>query len=298
MPHYFHRLCRNRHGSIYRFYFVLSTTILIIWSYRCLKLPTDGMITSGMHQNPVSRPKYIQETTQWSHYALPLTAYDYHENVQYQPNPALQDTFDTDLHSIDSRATSVDRDSPATEDERVTRISLEDTADIHRNDDTRTAHRYTADASEYFSQTGQSDDQLEHQDPGRILTEAGNRVMAIEDSVDAEAVDQSIIKLSTQLLSVGEEASKATESSDDLQIPIQPLEEMYAWSEGYTFPQWDECLAVKERADNLPDLLHVTFEQSVQDVVLDGWEDVWVAKARYIGPKLQEPKIDFVYNCE
>ncbi|KAG9377616.1 hypothetical protein A1F94_012019 [Pyrenophora tritici-repentis] len=43
-------------------------------------------------------------------------------------------------------------------------------------------------------------------------------------------------------------------------------------------------------------MIVVSIEESVQDVVLEGWEDTWVAKARYQGPHLPEPKIDFVYN--
>jgi hypothetical protein len=89
-----------------------------------------------------------------------------------------------------------------------------------------------------------------------------------------------------------------TETADDaMKFPIQPLKHMTPWSEDYTFPSWDECQTVKEKADNLPDMIHVPFEQAVEDVLLEGWEDEWIAKARYAGPKLQEPRIDFVYNC-
>lgn len=95
------------------------------------------------------------------------------------------------------------------------------------------------------------------------------------------------------------DADEPVEShDDDMQFPIQPLKGMTPWSDTYSFPSWDECESVKEKADNLPDMLYVPFEQSVKDVLLEGWEDEWIAKARYTGPKLQEPKIDFVYNCE
>jgi hypothetical protein len=82
------------------------------------------------------------------------------------------------------------------------------------------------------------------------------------------------------------------------QSAIENSKEQTPWSKDYVFPSWDACQEVKEKADGLPDLLHVPFEVSVRDVVLEGWEDEWIAKARYSGPKLQEPKIDFVYNCE
>ncbi|KAF2123950.1 hypothetical protein P153DRAFT_351535 [Dothidotthia symphoricarpi CBS 119687] len=71
---------------------------------------------------------------------------------------------------------------------------------------------------------------------------------------------------------------------------------MTAWSEHYVFPTEDGCEATKQKAGALPDLLIFPFEDSIKDVILEGWEDDWISKARYTGPKLQEPKIDFVYN--
>ncbi|CBX96083.1 hypothetical protein IAQ61_004911 [Plenodomus lingam] len=78
--------------------------------------------------------------------------------------------------------------------------------------------------------------------------------------------------------------------------PIMPLEEQPTWTENYEFPTADECQAVKDKAADLPDLFYVPFEVSVKDVVLEGWEDDWISKARYTGPRLKEPKIDFVYT--
>lgn len=86
-------------------------------------------------------------------------------------------------------------------------------------------------------------------------------------------------------------------NTGQVQQPIEALEEMTPWSANYSFPTSDQCEQVKDRADTLPDMLLIPFEQSVKDVVLQGWEDNWIAKAEYTGPKLQEPKIDFVYNC-
>jgi hypothetical protein len=80
------------------------------------------------------------------------------------------------------------------------------------------------------------------------------------------------------------------------QAPIELLKEQTPWSQNYDFPSWDECQELKEKAEALPDMVHVPFEVSVKDVVLEGWEDEWIAKARYVGPKLAEPKIDFVYT--
>ncbi|KAF2015632.1 hypothetical protein BU24DRAFT_346597 [Aaosphaeria arxii CBS 175.79] len=71
---------------------------------------------------------------------------------------------------------------------------------------------------------------------------------------------------------------------------------MSPWDENYKFPAWEECEMLKEKADALPDMIHVPFEESVRDVILEGWEDQWVSEARFQGPKLEEPKIDFVYT--
>jgi hypothetical protein len=100
-----------------------------------------------------------------------------------------------------------------------------------------------------------------------------------------------------------EEKDDAEESAQPQNLkeephPIETLKAQTPWSEHYDFPDWDECQEIKEKADRLPDLIHVPFEVSVKDVILEGWEDEWIAKARYLGPKLEEPKIDFVYNCK
>jgi hypothetical protein len=88
------------------------------------------------------------------------------------------------------------------------------------------------------------------------------------------------------------------QNSNGMHAAVEPLKEQTPWSQHYEFPSWDECQELKEKAEGLPDLLHVPFEVSVKDVVLEGWEDDWIAKARYSGPRLEEPKIDFVYTCE
>jgi hypothetical protein len=92
------------------------------------------------------------------------------------------------------------------------------------------------------------------------------------------------------------EAPLKPQRSEGKQAPISLLNEQTPWSENYDFPSWDECQELKEKAESLPDLVHVPFEVSVKDVVLEGWEDEWIAKAIYKGPKLAEPKIDFVYT--
>jgi hypothetical protein len=59
-----------------------------------------------------------------------------------------------------------------------------------------------------------------------------------------------------------------------------------------------EHLSLEEKADLLPDIVHIPFEDAVRNVTLQGWEDEWVANAVFDSKKwgkLEEPKIDFVY---
>jgi hypothetical protein len=84
---------------------------------------------------------------------------------------------------------------------------------------------------------------------------------------------------------------------NDPSAPVPALEQMTPWSRDYKFPTHRECEDVREKADALPDMIFVPFEDAITDINLSGWEDLWVSKARYTGPKLTEPMIDFVYNC-
>jgi Stealth protein CR2, conserved region 2/Stealth protein CR1, conserved region 1 len=57
-------------------------------------------------------------------------------------------------------------------------------------------------------------------------------------------------------------------------------------------------LSLEEKADLLPEVMHIPFEDAVRNVTLEGWEDEWVANASFDSKKwgkLKEPKIDFVY---
>lgn len=59
--------------------------------------------------------------------------------------------------------------------------------------------------------------------------------------------------------------------------------------------------SVEDQFKHLPDIIRVPFEEAVNDVVLQGWEDEWLSMAKFDIDKygmLEEPKIDFVYNCE
>jgi hypothetical protein len=68
--------------------------------------------------------------------------------------------------------------------------------------------------------------------------------------------------------------------------------------DGYTFPDPAECESLKDKADSLPNMIYLPFEDVLANMTLEGWEDEWVANARFKGPRLSEPKIDFVYNCK
>jgi hypothetical protein len=82
------------------------------------------------------------------------------------------------------------------------------------------------------------------------------------------------------------------------QKSIEEFHEGNSGSEHYRFSTQEDCESIKQKAELMPDFIHVPLEESVQHVILEGWEDEWIAEARYSGPHLDEPKIDIVYNCE
>lgn len=78
-----------------------------------------------------------------------------------------------------------------------------------------------------------------------------------------------------------------------------------SWSEGpgtqRRFPEFFEYAALGEKAEALPDIIHIPFEDPVSDVTLKGWEDLWFSEARLNISKyglLNETKIDFIYTCK
>ncbi|KAL3419134.1 hypothetical protein PVAG01_09356 [Phlyctema vagabunda] len=78
-----------------------------------------------------------------------------------------------------------------------------------------------------------------------------------------------------------------------IKIPLEP----YTGSKA--FPEYSRYLNLNSEADYLPDIIHIPFEDSVEDVVLHGWEDEWISDGVYDMSKwgaLEEPKIDFVYT--
>lgn len=78
-----------------------------------------------------------------------------------------------------------------------------------------------------------------------------------------------------------------------------------SWSEDSgaqrRFPAYFEYAAQSERAEALPDIIHIPFEDAVADVKLSGWEDLWFSEAQLDIQKyglLNETKIDFIYTCK
>ena len=62
----------------------------------------------------------------------------------------------------------------------------------------------------------------------------------------------------------------------------------------------DRPTTINERIKQLPEVIRIPFEEAVNDIKLEGWEDQWFSTAVYNIDSygtLPEPKIDFVYNC-
>lgn len=65
------------------------------------------------------------------------------------------------------------------------------------------------------------------------------------------------------------------------------------------FPPYSEYAALDKKSEDLPDIVHIPFEESTADIELEGWEDEWFAEAKLDAKKwgnITEPKIDFVYT--
>jgi hypothetical protein len=73
-----------------------------------------------------------------------------------------------------------------------------------------------------------------------------------------------------------------------------------AFGAGRKFPSYPDYAALDEKSEALPDIIHIPFEDTTIDVILEGWEDQWFADAELNVEKwgnLSETKIDFVYTC-
>ena len=65
------------------------------------------------------------------------------------------------------------------------------------------------------------------------------------------------------------------------------------------FPSYAKYSALVEKADGLPDVVYISFEEATEDDVLTGWEAEWVSHGTYNTTTwglLKEPRIDFVYT--
>lgn len=86
-----------------------------------------------------------------------------------------------------------------------------------------------------------------------------------------------------------------TEKAPLISSPDQPAKEKVIEAEPI------DHLTLEEKADSLPEVIHIPFEDAIKDDVLQGWEDHWVSYATYDAKtwgKLDEIKIDFVYLCK
>jgi hypothetical protein len=97
---------------------------------------------------------------------------------------------------------------------------------------------------------------------------------------------------------VEQHLSPAVKSNSDLEktIKASPVQ-----GTPPRFPAYSNYAELDEKADALPDIIHIPFEDSTADVVLEGWEDLWFSEAELNVEKygrITEPKIDFVYTCK
>jgi hypothetical protein len=126
-------------------------------------------------------------------------------------------------------------------------------------------------------------------------------IVVISGDVSGDAlIEPQIAELPPDRLQKGPVAVQAnldpeTEKAPLISSPDQPVKEKIIEAEPL------DHLSLEEKADSLPEIVHIPFEDAVKDEVLHGWEDDWVAHASYDSKKwgkLDEPKIDFVYLCK
>lgn len=134
--------------------------------------------------------------------------------------------------------------------------------------------------------------------PDSLTTEPEIVVMPDDGSADGTVVQQDT-EVPMEVLQKGPVAVQAnldpeTEKAPLISSPDQPVKEKVIEAEPL------DHLTLEEKADSLPEVVHIPFEDAVRDEVLQGWEDDWVAHGSYDPSKwgkLEEPKIDFVYLC-
>jgi len=141
-------------------------------------------------------------------------------------------------------------------------------------------------------------------DPGASPNQATNDlplepgiVVTSGDGSGDTFIEPQIVEVAPDRLQKGPVAVQAnldpeTEKAPLISSPDQPVKEKIIEAEPL------DHLSLEEKADSLPEVVHIPFEDAVKDEVLHGWEDDWVAHASYDSKKwgkLEEPKIDFVY---
>jgi hypothetical protein len=154
-------------------------------------------------------------------------------------------------------------------------------------------------------------------DPQVLVLKSSDSEHLKEEPEDDEVPEKSVpltkpkVKANTEgivdndsLLSVREASQKIIEQPSSLKVEEdfeQPLKSPQSLTGSRQFPSYSEYLGLLEKAESLPDIIHMTFEEATEDVTLVGWEDSWFSDAEFDVQKwgsLSEPKIDFVYTCK
>jgi hypothetical protein len=105
-------------------------------------------------------------------------------------------------------------------------------------------------------------------------------------------------------LPVLEASQKVIEQPSSLAVkenPEGPVKTHQNPEDSPRFPHYEEFLELTEKAEGLPDIVHITYEEAPENITLVGWEDAWFSDVEFDVQKwgrLSEPKIDFVYTCK
>lgn len=298
--------------SFRKFYFALFVVLaFIIWHSGKLRTADDDKVDLTAGDIPTRpHPEHIAPRED-SPSPRMVDAYGRHIHPHPAPaEPQQGPTPDSKAYDSDGPSNG-EKFEPATPHKDLPdnpKLRHEDSLEDHDIDGIETIKETTGDKVEHEAKLlHPDDDDATMSDSENPFFDKGQQVRLsgeTEKNKATQDVDELLEVDHASKLKDGESTEDETdteepvEENSHIRHPIEALREMTPWSETYSFPTWDECESLKDKADALPDMLHVPFEQSVKDVALDGWEDEWIAKGRYTGPKLQEPKIDFVYNCK
>lgn len=126
-----------------------------------------------------------------------------------------------------------------------------------------------------------------------LLSKAKARVNT-ESSLDTDQRPLEVLEASQKVIEQPSSLAVKEDTDSPAKTPSDP--------EGNPrFPDYSHYLELTEKAEAVPDIVHITFAEATENITLVGWEDAWFSDVEFDVQKwgnLSESKIDFVYTCK